>query len=40
MQIDFQNFIRRCLTYKKDDRPDVLTLSSDDYLKPPAMKSK
>lgn len=35
-----KNFIRRCLTYKKDDRPDVLTLSSDDYLKPPAMKSK
>jgi tousled-like kinase len=35
-----KNFIRLCLTYRKEDRPDVLTLSQDDYLKPPVMKSK
>jgi tousled-like kinase len=26
-------FIRRCLTYQARDRPDVLQLSEDDYLK-------
>ena len=36
----FQNFIRRCLQYKKEMRPDVLVLSIDDYLKPSAMKAK
>ncbi|KAK2173040.1 hypothetical protein NP493_908g00022 [Ridgeia piscesae] len=33
-------FIRRCLKYKKEERPDVLCLAEDDYLKPPAMKGK
>ncbi|XP_071102702.1 serine/threonine-protein kinase tousled-like 2 isoform X3 [Haliotis cracherodii] len=33
-------FIRRCLQYKKDFRPDVLMLAQDDYLKPPQLKSK
>ncbi|GAB6030544.1 hypothetical protein CHUAL_007409 [Chamberlinius hualienensis] len=31
-------FIRRCLQYRKEDRVDVLTLASDDYLKPPNTK--
>ncbi|XP_041365414.1 serine/threonine-protein kinase tousled-like 2 isoform X2 [Gigantopelta aegis] len=35
-----KSFIRRCLQYKKDSRPDVLMLSQDDYLKPPQLKSK
>ncbi len=26
-------FIRRCLTYQVRDRPDVLQLSEDEYLK-------
>ena len=39
-RIHLQNFIRRCLTYQKEIRPDVLTLSQDDYLKPPVMKSR
>ena len=29
-----KNFIRRCLTYKKDNRMDVITLANDEYLKP------
>ncbi|KAK3588071.1 hypothetical protein CHS0354_012124 [Potamilus streckersoni] len=33
-------FIRRCLQYKKEMRPEVLQLAIDDYLKPPALKSK
>ncbi|XP_052246853.1 serine/threonine-protein kinase tousled-like 2 isoform X2 [Dreissena polymorpha] len=33
-------FIRKCLQYKKEMRPDVLLLAQDDYLKPAAMKSK
>ena len=36
----FQNFIRRCLTYHKEDRPDVLELAHDDYLKPPLLKNR
>lgn len=35
-----KNFIRRCLQYKKDSRPDVLLLAMDDYLKPASLKSK
>lgn len=35
-----KNFIRKCLQYKKEMRPDVLQLATDDYLKPAAMKSK
>lgn len=35
-----KNFIRKCLTYSKDERPDVMMLAQDDYLKPPVMKSK
>lgn len=35
-----KSFIRKCLQYRKEDRPDVLTLSFDDYLKPAALKSK
>lgn len=31
-------FIRRCLQYRKEDRVDVLTLASDDYLKPSTTK--
>ena len=30
-----QNFIRRCLVYRKEERADVLTLCEDPYLKPP-----
>eukprot|EP00794_Sanderia_malayensis_P003299 gene3299-3782_t len=29
-----KNFIRKCLTYRKEDRVDVLTLSFDLYLQP------
>lgn len=29
-----QNFIRRCLAYNKEHRPDVLTLCNDPYLLP------
>lgn len=29
-----KQFIRRCLSYRKEDRPDVLTLFEDPYLKP------
>ncbi|ESO08237.1 hypothetical protein HELRODRAFT_75686, partial [Helobdella robusta] len=35
-----KNFIRRCLTYHKELRPDVLTLAQDDYLKPAVLKSR
>lgn len=35
-----KNFIRRCLTYQKEIRPDVLVLAQDDYLKPPVLKSR
>ena len=28
-----KSFIRRCLTYQVRDRPDVLQLSEDEYLK-------
>ncbi|XP_074596895.1 serine/threonine-protein kinase tousled-like 2 isoform X2 [Brevipalpus obovatus] len=34
VSIDAKQFIRRCLQYKKEDRIDVLALSSEDYLKP------
>lgn len=30
----FQQFIRRCLQYKKENRIDVISLSNDEYLKP------
>ena len=33
-----KEFIRRCLTYKVQDRPDVLQLSEDQYLKSPSLK--
>lgn len=33
-----QNFIRRCLVYRKEERADVLTLCEDPYLKPPMNK--
>ena len=33
-----QNFIRRCLCYRQDERPDVLTLSGDSYLQPSSSK--
>ena len=29
-----QNFIRRCLLYGKDERPDVIQLGFDEYLRP------
>lgn len=29
-----KNFIQKCLTYKKDERVDVIALSDDPYLKP------
>jgi len=35
-----KNFIRRCLQYKKEHRPDVMMLATDDYLKPAQLKSK
>ncbi|ESO92279.1 hypothetical protein LOTGIDRAFT_175723, partial [Lottia gigantea] len=35
-----KSFIRKCLQYKKEFRPDVLSLGSDDYLKPASLKSK
>ena len=38
--IILQNFIRACLRYKKEERPDVLQLSFHDYLKPSSLKSK
>lgn len=34
-----QQFIRCCLAYSKEDRNDVLTLSSNPYLSPPLPKS-
>lgn len=30
--ICLQEFIRRCLTYNQEDRPDVLTIAQDQYL--------
>ncbi|XP_064613598.1 serine/threonine-protein kinase tousled-like 2 [Liolophura sinensis] len=35
-----KQFIRRCLQYKKELRPDVPHLSQEDYLKPAQLKSK
>ncbi|KAK3096012.1 hypothetical protein FSP39_021923 [Pinctada imbricata] len=35
-----KNFIRQCLQYKKELRPDVLAVCHHDYLKPAALKSK
>ncbi|XP_076472036.1 serine/threonine-protein kinase tousled-like 2 [Babylonia areolata] len=35
-----KNFIRRCLQYKKESRPDVVQMANEDYLKPAALKSK
>eukprot|EP00105_Crassostrea_gigas_P016662 XP_011434131.1 PREDICTED: serine/threonine-protein kinase tousled-like 1 isoform X2 [Crassostrea gigas] len=35
-----KNFIRQCLLYKKEMRPDVLLLSQHEYLKPTQLKSK
>jgi len=34
VSIEAKNFIRKCLTYKKDERVDVFALSVDAYLKP------
>ena len=34
-----QNFIRKCLAYRKEERPDVLVLANEDYLKANALKS-
>ncbi|KAK7486234.1 hypothetical protein BaRGS_00022557 [Batillaria attramentaria] len=35
-----KNFIRKCLQYKKEMRPDVIQMANEDYLKPAALKSK
>ncbi|XP_076461633.1 serine/threonine-protein kinase tousled-like 2 isoform X2 [Babylonia areolata] len=35
-----KNFIRRCLQYKKESRPDVVQMANEDYLKPAVLKSK
>lgn len=35
-----KNFMRRCLQYHKELRPDVLLLADDDYLKASALKTK
>ncbi|XP_025093234.1 serine/threonine-protein kinase tousled-like 2 isoform X3 [Pomacea canaliculata] len=35
-----KNFIRKCLQYKKELRPDVLMMANEDYLKPAALRSK
>jgi len=35
-----KSFIRQCLAYRKEERPDVLQLSQHVYLKPTSMKSK
>lgn len=35
-----KNFIRKCLQYKKEMRPDVIQMANEDYLKPTALKSK
>lgn len=34
VSVEAKNFIRKCLTYKKDDRVDVFQLAVDPYLKP------
>jgi tousled-like kinase len=34
-----KSFIKRCLTYRKENRPDVLTLMDDHYLQPPKKSS-
>ena len=33
-----KNFIRRCLSYRKDDRMDVHQMTKDPYLCPPQTK--
>lgn len=35
-----KTFIKKCLAYRKDERPDVIQLALEDYLKPPQLKSK
>ena len=40
VSLEAKAFIRRCLTYRKDERPTVLILATDDYLKPPSLKAK
>ncbi|XP_060066938.1 serine/threonine-protein kinase tousled-like 2 [Ylistrum balloti] len=35
-----KSFIRQCLQYKKEHRPDVLLLAHQDYLRPAPLKSK
>ena len=35
-----QAFIRRCLSYQKECRPDILTLCEDPYLKPPSLRKQ
>ena len=34
-----QSFIRRCLSYSKDERPDVLALCQDAYIQPSSRKA-
>mgnify|MGYP001800554245 FL=1 len=36
----FQEFIKACLQYNKDLRPDALQLANFDYLKPAHMRGK
>ncbi len=33
-----QQFIRRCLSYRKEARPDILTLCDDPFLRPSPKK--
>jgi tousled-like kinase len=35
-----KNFMRRCTTYRKELRPDVLQIAQDDYLKPVQLRQK
>lgn len=35
-----KNFIRRCMTFKKDLRPDVFQIAKDPYLKPTQMRPR
>ncbi|KAI3642132.1 hypothetical protein MP228_011687 [Amoeboaphelidium protococcarum] len=35
ISIEAQNFIKRCLEYRQELRPDVLTICCDPYLNPP-----
>ncbi len=35
-----QDFIRRCLEYRKEKRPDILGLARDAYFRPPQPRGK